>query len=58
MSNIIFELTPEQKVYKQMKQAIAFLDGKMQSSTATVMTQLMRLHQITCVVTLQLMMVQ
>ena len=31
-----------------MKQeAIAFLDGKMQSS-ATVMTQLMRLHQITC----------
>ena len=43
------ELTPEQKkVYQQMKQeAIAFLDGKMQSS-ATVMTQLMRLHQITC----------
>ena len=29
------------------KEAIAFLDGKMQSS-ATVMTQLMRLHQITC----------
>jgi SNF2 family DNA or RNA helicase len=43
------ELTKEQqKVYNQMKQeAIAFLDGKMQSS-ATVMTQLMRLHQITC----------
>ena len=43
------ELTDEQKkVYKQMKaEAIAFLDGKMQSS-ATVMTQLMRLHQITC----------
>jgi SNF2 family DNA or RNA helicase len=43
------ELTKEQeRVYKQMKQeAIAFLDGKMQS-TATVMTQLMRLHQITC----------
>jgi SNF2 family DNA or RNA helicase len=43
------ELTPEQKkVYQQMKQeAIAFLDGKMQSS-ATVMTQLMRFHQITC----------
>ena len=43
------ELTKEQKkVYSQMKQeAIAFLDGKMQSS-ATVMTQLMRLHQITC----------
>jgi SNF2 family DNA or RNA helicase len=43
------ELTTEQKkVYQQMKkEAIAFLDGKMQSS-ATVMTQLMRLHQITC----------
>ena len=43
------ELTKEQKkVYQQMKQeAIAFLDGKMQS-TATIMTQLMRLHQITC----------
>ena len=43
------ELTQEQKkVYQQMKkEAIAFLDGKMQSS-ATVMTQLMRLHQITC----------
>ena len=43
------ELTKEQqRLYNQMKQeAIAFLDGKMQSS-ATVMTQLMRLHQITC----------
>jgi SNF2 family DNA or RNA helicase len=43
------ELTAEQKkVYTQMKrEAIAFLDGKMQSSV-TVMTQLMRLHQITC----------
>ena len=43
------ELTKEQKkVYEQMKkEAIAFLDGKIQSS-ATVMTQLMRLHQITC----------
>mgnify|MGYP003111597411 CR=1 FL=1 len=43
------ELTKEQKkVYDQMKkEAVAFLDGKMQSS-ATVMTQLMRLHQITC----------
>ena len=43
------ELTEEQrKLYNQMKkEAIAFLDGKMQSST-TVMTQLMRLHQITC----------
>ena len=43
------ELTKEQKkVYEQMKkEAIAFLDDKMQSS-ATVMTQLMRLNQITC----------
>jgi len=43
------ELTDEQKkLYKQMKQeAIAFLNGKMVSS-ATVITQLMRLHQITC----------
>ena len=43
------ELTKEQKtVYQQMKkEAVAFLEGKMQSS-ATVMTQLMRLHQITC----------
>ena len=43
------ELTKEQKkVYEQMKkEAIAFLDDKMQSS-ATVMTQLMRPHQITC----------
>ena len=43
------ELTDEQRrLYKQMKkEAIAFLNGKMQSS-ATVMTQLMRLHQITC----------
>ena len=45
----IVELTKDQKkVYKQMKEeAIAFLDGKVLSS-ATVMTQLMRLHQITC----------
>ncbi|MAJ22241.1 MAG: hypothetical protein CMI75_00435, partial [Candidatus Pelagibacter sp.] len=45
----IVELTDEQKkVYKQMKQeAIAFLNGKMVTS-ATVITQLMRLHQITC----------
>jgi SNF2 family DNA or RNA helicase len=43
------ELTGEQKkVYKQMKEeAIAFLNGKMVSSAA-VITQLMRLHQITC----------
>jgi SNF2 family DNA or RNA helicase len=43
------ELSDEQKrVYKQMKQtALAVLNGKM-VSTATVITQLMRLHQITC----------
>ena len=42
-------LTPDQKkVYDQMKkQAIATLNGKV-SSTLTVLTQLMRLHQITC----------
>ena len=43
------ELTDDQKkVYKQMKQtALAVLNGKM-VSTATVIVQLMRLHQITC----------
>jgi SNF2 family DNA or RNA helicase len=42
-------LTPEQKkVYDQMKKAaIAVLNGKV-TSTMTVLTQLMRLHQITC----------
>jgi SNF2 family DNA or RNA helicase len=45
----VIELSDEQKkVYKTMKEkAIAFLNGKM-VSTATVITQLMRLHQITC----------
>ena len=45
----IIQLTDEQKkLYKQMKeQALAFLNGKM-TTTATVITQLMRLHQITC----------
>ena len=45
----IIELSDEQKkVYKTMKEkAIAFLNGKM-VSTAAVITQLMRLHQITC----------
>ena len=45
----IIELTDEQKkVYKKMKQqAIAFLNGTM-ITTATVITQMMRLHQITC----------
>jgi len=43
------ELSPEQnKVYKQMKeQALATLNGK-QITTMTVLTQLMRLQQITC----------
>ena len=42
-------LTPDQfKVYQQMKkQAIAVLNGKV-TSTMTILTQLMRLHQITC----------
>jgi SNF2 family DNA or RNA helicase len=43
------QLSPDQlKVYKQMKHlALAQMDGKMMT-TATVMTQLMRLQQITC----------
>ena len=43
------ELSPEQKkVYKQMKEeALATLHGK-QITTMTVLTQLMRLQQITC----------
>ncbi len=43
------KLSPDQfKLYKQMKdQAIAMLNGKV-TSTITVLTQLMRLHQITC----------
>ena len=42
-------LTPAQKkLYEQMKeQALAILNGKV-STTMTVLTQLMRLHQITC----------
>jgi SNF2 family DNA or RNA helicase len=42
-------LTPDQKkVYDQMKKtALATLNGKV-TSTMTVLTQLMRLHQITC----------
>ena len=42
-------LTPDQKkVYEQMKeQALAILNGKV-TTTMTVLTQLMRLHQITC----------
>jgi SNF2 family DNA or RNA helicase len=43
------ELSPEQKkVYKQMKEeALAILNGK-QITTMTVLTQLMRMQQITC----------
>ena len=43
------QLTTEQnKVYQQMKQmALAEMNGKM-ITTATALTQLMRLHQITC----------
>ena len=45
----IIQLTDEQqKIYKQMKQmALAVLNDKM-ITTATTMTQLMRLQQITC----------
>ena len=45
----IVQLSPDQqKLYSQMKQkALAVLNGKMVSTT-TVMTQLMRLQQITC----------
>jgi len=45
----IITLTPEQqKVYRQMKQmALAEMNGK-RVTTVNVITQLMRLHQITC----------
>ncbi len=45
----IVQLSPDQqKLYQQMKEkALAVLNGKMVSTT-TVMTQLMRLQQITC----------
>jgi len=45
----IIQLTPDQrKIYTQMKQmALAEMNGKM-ITTATVLTQLMRLQQITC----------
>ena len=43
------DLTPDQKkIYEQMKkEAMAILNGKV-TTTMTVLTQLMRLHQITC----------
>jgi len=45
----VIQLTDEQKkLYKQMKEmALAHLNGKV-TTTATVITQMMRLHQITC----------
>jgi len=45
----VITLTPEQqKVYSQMKQmALAQMNGKL-TTTANALTQLMRLHQITC----------
>ena len=45
----IITLTPEQdKVYQQMKKmALALMNGKM-ITTASALTQLMRLHPITC----------
>ena len=45
----IIQLTPDQqKIYQQMKQmALAEMNGKM-ITTVTVLTQLMRLQQITC----------
>ena len=45
----VIQLTDEQKkIYKQMKEmALAHLNGKV-TTTATVITQMMRLHQITC----------
>ena len=48
LSNVIY-ITPEQKKFmKQMKKAaMAVLNGKV-TTTMTVLTQLMRLHQITC----------
>ena len=46
----LVELTDEQKkVYRQMKEmALAVLDDGKMMSTMNVMTQLMRLHQVTC----------
>tara|TARA_R110002020_G_scaffold93135_4_gene224830 strand:- start:177 stop:1607 length:1431 start_codon:yes stop_codon:yes gene_type:complete len=45
----MISLSPDQaKIYRQMKQeALAYLNGKI-TTTATVLTQLMRLQQITC----------
>jgi SNF2 family DNA or RNA helicase len=48
MKRIVKLTAAQEKVYKQMKHlALAEMEGK-QMTTATVLTQLMRLHQITC----------
>ena len=48
MKRIVKLSTEQQKIYNQMKfLALAEMGGK-RMSTATVLTQLMRLHQITC----------
>ena len=48
MKRIVKLTAAQEKVYNQMKRlALAEMDGK-QMTTATVLTQLMRLHQITC----------
>jgi SNF2 family DNA or RNA helicase len=48
MKRIVKLTLAQEKVYKQMKHlALAEMEGK-QMTTATVLTQLMRLHQITC----------
>ena len=44
----VFNYQNKEKIYDQMKKsAMAVLNGKV-TSTMTVLTQLMRLHQITC----------
>ena len=48
MKRIVKLTADQEKVYRQMKHlALAEMEGK-QMTTATVLTQLMRLHQITC----------
>ena len=48
MKRYVTLTTDQKKLYNQMKeQALAILNGKM-TTTMTVLTQLMRLHQITC----------
>ena len=48
MKRYVSLTTDQKKIYEQMKKhALAILNGKV-TSTMTVLTQLMRLHQITC----------